>query len=284
MSDFKDWEDLASQWEESPAESPTELLLSDIIRCPRLLHFRNADEYATVKHSNDLKLRIKRTGAALDPLLVGRAGGRWVILDGHLRWAAYKAAGWTQRVPVRVFIGTAASALFAAIEANSHLRLALTPEERNNAAWRLVRLEEHSKAAIAKATGTGTSTVARMRKQLNAIRAADLEPNDYPVWREARDVLLEDSKQVERFDVDAEREEIKGRISRALGAKKLQQQPELCAEALYEIAGHRARDLARFLADITGLVDMSDLDDAYHEAFEWRPRYFMRYDEETEDF
>lgn len=282
MSSLKTWADLTAQWETTPPERPSGLLLSEIVCRSELVSFRNADAYPVVKHADDLTQRLKRTGTPFDPLLVARVGDRWVLLDGYLRWAAYKAAGWRQAVPVRVFQGSASDALLAVIETNSQLKLTLTPEERSNAAWRLVRLGAHSKAIIGKVTGTGSTSVARMRKQLKALQDEGLDPESYSGWRDARRAL-EDRENSEPFDDDGFVKDTMERLVRALGPR-LQQQTQLCAEALYEVAGHKARSLAEALADLTGLIDLEELGAAYREAFQYRSLRFLDAGDEEPDF
>lgn len=122
-----------------------------------------------------------RNGCKLPPVTLwaeqdehGEATGRLLMLDGHHRLAALRGAKpGLSKIDAQVFRGTVGEARLKAVELNTQDALPLTLQERLNAAWRAVREGNpsgagkftwpHSKADIARSTGTSMRTVAAMR-------------------------------------------------------------------------------------------------------------------------
>ena len=145
--------------------------------------YRSGDDSAA--HLEALRRILRNTGK-LDPVTVwceqnnkGETTGRMVLLDGHYRVGAYRAeqaeghiAG--RGIPANVVSGTRAEAHLVALTLNSKETLPLTPQERLNAAWRLVRefRNDISKKHLSKASGVAERTIANMRSQLRKFREA----------------------------------------------------------------------------------------------------------------
>ena len=109
----------------------------------------------------------------LDPVLVMAIGSAFYCVDGHHRLLAYAKVGVDGAVPVEHFGGTIEDALKEAIHRNAKDRLAMTHEDKMEAAWRLVILGVHSKREIAEATGAAESTIGTMRATLRELEEAD---------------------------------------------------------------------------------------------------------------
>lgn len=122
-------------------------------------------------HIRTLAQSVKNHGA-LDPLLLWKnEAGSLVLLDGAYRLAAYRATGWQHDVPANVVTCDRRTALLLAAGANTKDKLSLSPTEKADLAWKLVREPgmKFSKPEIAKATGISTATVARMRARFKTL-------------------------------------------------------------------------------------------------------------------
>jgi hypothetical protein len=141
-------------------------------------------------HLAALRKTLRNTGR-LDAVLVwqeadaeGTPTSRLILLDGNYRLAAYRAeqsAGKIEGrgIPAVLMTGTRMEAHLAALTANSKDTLPLTPIERTNAAWAIVRIyrERLSKRRLAIASGVSERTVARMRQQFKKFAAAGESPD-----------------------------------------------------------------------------------------------------------
>jgi hypothetical protein len=115
-------------------------------------------------HVKELRAGLKAHGA-LDPILVKQVGPRFLIVDGHHRFEAYRAEMRVEPVPVIHFEGDLREAIKAAIRANAKAKLNMTEEDKLNAAWRMTCMaeEKFSIAETAKTCDVGTTTVTNMR-------------------------------------------------------------------------------------------------------------------------
>jgi ParB-like chromosome segregation protein Spo0J len=167
----------------------------------------------------------------LDPVLVVAVGNAFYCVDGHHRLLAYARAGVDGEVPVEVFPGGLEDALKEAIGRNSRDRLAMSHEEKLEAAWRLVTLGAHSKREIAEATGAAERTIANMRAVLRDLQAAERDPTGMP-WRDAKRGLEGDVKRDFTDEMRAAQvREWAKRFSRAFGKKALGR-PDVFGDAL----------------------------------------------------
>lgn len=131
-------------------------------------------------------IKTLRNIGNLDPILVwdmSQNGKRFTLLDGRHRLGAYRAEYYATRrpdrfIPAIVIRGNRCDADIAALSSNSKECLPLTPRERLNAAWTLVRRHRKkiSKKALSKASGVSVPTVSRMRRVLAQFDLAEAIP------------------------------------------------------------------------------------------------------------
>jgi hypothetical protein len=120
--------------------------------------------------------QVVRAGSLLDPLLLWRdpesGANALTLLDGAYRLSAYRTAKWTGLIPARIVECSRKEALLLAAGANSKDRKGLTPHEKQDFAWRLVRDEgvTFSKAELVRATGVSDRSIARMRARWRQLR------------------------------------------------------------------------------------------------------------------
>jgi hypothetical protein len=147
---------------------------------------RRADPRRKADHIAVLVGALSRTGKPLKPLLVFPAGGRYFVIDGHHRLAAYEAMNWNEPIPVVVFEGSLADAHTGALESNNEDKLPMSRTEKSNAAWRLVVEGGHSIERTAELGQMSPSTVKTMRKKLREIIAAGGKDPLEMGWEQAR--------------------------------------------------------------------------------------------------
>jgi hypothetical protein len=99
---------------------------------------REEDPERKPHHVGVLVHDLRITGEPFDPLVVFPAGGRYFVMEGHHRLAAYEAVNWSDPIPVELFRGTLQDARIAALESNHNDKLPMSRAEKSNAAWRLV--------------------------------------------------------------------------------------------------------------------------------------------------
>jgi len=152
--------------------------------------FRHRSGTDSESHLKALRKTLRNTGR-LDPIIVwqevdneGTLPKRHVLLDGHYRYAAYRAeqhAGKIQGrgIPAMLLKGDRMEAHLVALKANSKDVLSLSLIERTDAAWKLVQTypTELSKRRLSEASGVSERTVARMRQQLRKFREAKESPS-----------------------------------------------------------------------------------------------------------
>lgn len=117
-------------------------------------------------HRDELTKALKnlRHDEDLEPITVWWSGRAWYCIDGHHRLKAYHAVRGAGEIPVVVFDGSLEEAFVEALRANTKTKLPMTNKERQDAAWRLVRLEVGSKREQRLASGASEGTVASMRR------------------------------------------------------------------------------------------------------------------------
>lgn len=199
-----------------------------------------------------------RNVSDLDPVLVwqeedeaGQPTGRLVLLDGLHRLSAYATAkGHRAAIPAVVLTGDRAGATLAAVQANTRDSLALTKNERTDAAWRLVRPpgKRITVPAVAKAAGVAARTVDNMRKRWREKEAAGKEPTGR-WWQDRLDAMpeMEDAPEMTDAERKAEIARIASAIREAVGKAPWQDQ-QLVAEALECALGtFKLRSMADYL-------------------------------------
>lgn len=169
-----------------------------------------------ITQADDFKFRSGRTDHAhvktilngmnikgeLKPILLwrenhgGAPSGRLILLDGMHRLEAHtvQLRGKPQDDPTRkrgipamIVDCNYDEAIEMALKANTNDSLPLTPSERTNGAWRLVRLFQNgwSKAKISKTATVGIATITRMRARLAEFTARGAMPSG--IWHLDRD-------------------------------------------------------------------------------------------------
>ncbi|MBK1726363.1 hypothetical protein CKO13_04860 [Halorhodospira neutriphila] len=244
------FEAIEAAWEPEPTQRPRRLSLEGLATSPGPWAARDYREYEAERQVRELMDTLRRTRRPLDPLTVARVGGLWLIVDGHLRFLAYHRAGWASKVPVRVFRGSAREALCESIEDNAKARLPLTRRERMDAAWKLTRIGGFSKRKIARTTATGDGSVASMRRVLEAMRQAGVDPNKYPRWDDARVALREPGEATDfgEDDMEQEVEEYLEALGKALPPHVADRRGDFLARALVRFAGRKAPELVEHMA------------------------------------
>lgn len=222
----------------TPPMTRANLPLSSIVICKDVL----ARIYSELEHRHvrEMADTVRRTGK-LDDLLVwleedheGKPTGRYVLLDGEHRIAAYQTAwGRTakdRKVPVGVFKGSRMEAQLRAIAANVRRKLGLSKAQRMDRAWQLVW--EHgyalSKERLAGAAHIGVSTVGKLRKRWTEMKAAGDEPTG-EWWRDSRPMAEDwtaDVPQARKDAINALLPELR---------KQLRRKPQLPTEYLVEV-------------------------------------------------
>lgn len=201
-----------------------------------------------------------RTGGALDPILVwaeeedGVATGRFVLLDGVLRLAAYRSVrgpdGSRKPVPAVVLSGGRKGATLAALRANSRESLPLTMQERADAAWRLVRDARCSYTVpeTASAASISPRTVDSMRRRWKAMQAAEKKATG-EWWQDRQDAQPDRPQEPEM--TDEQREAAKNELANALRktlALWINRDSHLVAESLRAAIGpYDLRSMTEYL-------------------------------------
>ena len=131
------------------------------------------DTGAREDHILELANNIVATGKPLDAILVFDAGGKFYVVDGHHRLAAYHTAGWTKVIPVTVGEGSLEQAADAGLKRNSKNTRNFTKKEKQEAAWRLTkRVPRLTRDDICAMTTVSPSTQDGMRRVLKKLRDA----------------------------------------------------------------------------------------------------------------
>lgn len=190
---------LRKQMKDKPESRPefvTELWMSEIELCEPVFQPRSLiGNYDIDKqHVAELKAQLRMLGGdPLDPLTVWWSGKRWYVIDGHHRLKAYRATGgiWDnqRKIPVLEFKGTLDEAVSFTVKENAKVRLAMSKQDRLNAAWRMVCTTKKSKAQITKETGVSNGTLGNMRRALEVLlgnpRFLDADECAGLTWAEA---------------------------------------------------------------------------------------------------
>lgn len=226
--------------EPHPDVLPDNLSISDIATATALFQPRGLAE----NHVHDLS-RKARSGTIFDPVVVLQIGGTPYLVDGHHRREAYLNASVTKPIPVTYFTGSIEEAVLEAGRANSKAKQPMTNTERQDFAWRLVRLGGYTRNQVAEAAGVSVRQVATMRDVLKQLGADAFE---HESWWKARQASS--GRESPSFDTDDEREEwLEARASDLAGRMrkeftgKLISNPELAARALHIYFGRKLPEL-----------------------------------------
>ncbi|WP_095202897.1 ParB/RepB/Spo0J family partition protein [Mesorhizobium carmichaelinearum] len=223
---------------------PAELALDEITLMPELFQPREISE----KHIADLARTIQNFGK-VEPVTVLPVGPRAVLVDGHHRIEAYRRVGTVAGIPVQYFQGTPQEAVLEAGRANSQVKLPMASRERQDYAWRLVQLDQHSKAEIAKAAGVSVAQVGNMRavgKRLGQ------DAFNYPSWWRAREAAEGPAEEMSEGDRQQWKEELAQRFADRLAKEfstSMAKHPEVAAMALATYFGRKLPEVVAELRD-----------------------------------
>ena len=142
------------------------------------------------EHILDMANAIADSGKPLPELLVLQVGGKFYVIDGHHRLAAYDTAKWAGAIPAMAFGGTFDQAHLEALRLNSRNKLPMTKDDKQQAAWRLVNLQNGaSKEQISEWTTVSTSNISNMRRVLKKLQGLERPDEEVPIadltWRRA---------------------------------------------------------------------------------------------------
>lgn len=185
--------------------------------------------------------RVLDNGEPLDPLEVREEpAGVYTVLDGHHSLEAYRASGWTKRVPVRAYRCTVGEGQRIAARENFKSRLQVDDEDRRDWAWKLTCDQpELSKSQVAIECSVGNATVGRMRRVRKELMRFG---HELPAsWSAAQCLLRGDELQEWTEEVRAEwrsvaREKLKANIARDIVQYSVGH-PDLVIEVVQEVMG-----------------------------------------------
>ena len=211
-------------------------------------------------HVRTLAQALRNGGGKLDPILlwreIGPSGetGRLILLDGEHRLAAYlstrkKTPTGTKAVPAIILACNRDEAMCHAALANRKDTLALTHNEKSDAAWRMVRFHNAtlSKSKIAHASGISARTVATMRQRWKVLLEAGGEVTGQ-WWCDRKDDQQEDEVAERLTEAERKAEVIKlGNALREVAGSWPKRDSTLVAEALQVAFGFNLRGMAEFL-------------------------------------
>jgi hypothetical protein len=161
---------------------PEALRLSEMFVSADLMQQREGER----AHIKELRAGLKAHGA-LDPILVRQVGPKFLVVDGHHRFAAYDAEMVFEPVPVTHFEGDLREAIKEAVRANAKAKLNMT--------WRTTCMaeENYSVREIHLTCDVGTTTVSNMRAARDRINTDEMafdgvtdRASTIKTWAEAR--------------------------------------------------------------------------------------------------
>jgi hypothetical protein len=219
------------------------LTRNSIVVAEKVFQWRLLDTDVANREEHILSMAnvIRDSGKPLDAILVLQAGKKFYVIDGHHRLAAYDTARWIGAIPARAFGGTLDQSYLEALRLNSRNKLPMTKEDKQEAAWRLVKLQNgSSREQISEWTTVSTSNDSNMRRVLKKLQRLERGPDLAPIadltWRRAlrEDWAAEDGGK--EWDADGWKEREANEIVEALMKANigftLKKQPEITAMAL----------------------------------------------------
>jgi ParB-like nuclease family protein len=184
--------------------------------------------------------RAIRRGDEMPPILVFPVGRDYYVMDGHHRLAAYDNAEWAKAIPAQVFTGSLRDAERIALRANNRDKLALTRDDRTEAAWRLVRQRDpkDSIKSITQDTGASKGTVNTMRATLEKLEELGHTPEEIKEmsWSKARWNAKGEREEQEHKDwIEAEADKLVDDIVRFKLGTRLTKNTDVTALALAKL-------------------------------------------------
>lgn len=226
-------------------DMPSDLPLTEVSQHPQLFQPRNGqlDE----RHVQVLKKTLQNHGE-LDPVEVIKVGRETYVIDGHHRLEAYHLEGRRKRIPVVYFKGSIAEAVLKAGQSNTKDKLPMTNQEKQDFAWRLVRLGKYTKKAIAEAASISERQVTYMRK---ALKQLGDEAYEIEHWWQVRERtngkdfhIMSDEERAEWLEQEGAK--ITERLGKTFG-KQLSKNLEVTALGFAEYFGLQLPELVNFL-------------------------------------
>ncbi|MGV8830390.1 MAG: nuclease [Devosia sp.] len=190
---------------------------------------------------------------SLAPLLVLRRGGRFLLVDGRHRRVAYERAGRGDAIPVVQFMGSPADAILEGQRLNGINTLVMTPDERMDGGWKLVKLARYTTKEIMAAAIVSRAQVGIMRR---ALRDLGAEAADHDRWKKALrahqgQAATDYSEEEIEMMIDAQAARVADLMVRKLGMQPADK-PEMLARALEIYTGRRLPALMRELQERNG--------------------------------
>jgi ParB-like nuclease domain len=226
--------------QETQAAPVTELRRKDILAAAAgVFQWRlcERNEVRSDAHIKELVRALRTTGSAFDPLLVFQAGDKYFVIDGHHRLRAYEAADWNKPVPVEVFEGSLEEARLAALDSNRKDKLAMSREEKTEAAWQLVKEDTGlSKQQLVSRGLVSNGTIGSMRAKWRELKNAGDDTLLQMTWMQA--LRWTPGGSAEWKDDEWRERKVQELIERlvAVGiAKEFGKHPDIVAEALCRI-------------------------------------------------
>jgi len=182
-------------------DRPKGLPLRGIHLAENVFQWRNRNEniVQSENHLIELVRVIRSTRKPLDPIVVTAVGKKFYLVEGHHRILAYRNIRWDVPVPVKYFEGTVSEAQDEALRLNIKDKLRMTRAEKFDAAFRLVKRETQTYAAIKEATTVSLRTINTMAKVLREYP----EAAKHTSWRSA---LWSYTRRLKIADDDNDRE------------------------------------------------------------------------------
>ncbi|MCK1443402.1 ParB-like nuclease domain-containing protein [Bradyrhizobium sp. 48] len=207
------------------------------------------------KHVKDLATRITRKGD-LDPVLVIKLAGSWVVVDGHHRLAAYLSLKRKTAIKCEWFTGTVREAADESLRRNELIKLPISHGDKQEEAWRRTLNGWGSKSEVVQLTGVSEGIIAMMRRIVKQHRTQET-----PSGKELRQKLGPSLATYSWSRVRAEwvgltpgqwsLEEAAAKLARNLSKRMtntLSENPEVTARALWIYDPHMCSELAAALS------------------------------------
>ncbi len=273
--------ELLKEWDggrPAPQEDPTELALEEISLARSVMQPRDLDWniLQSEQHVKTLMKAIRdRPDHKLEPIMVWWSGKTWRIVDGHHRYAAYRALAEAPKkeriavkIPVKVFRGGPMQAVLAARGENSKDKLPMSHKEKSNAAWQMVvtvmldperaKSEQITNELIAEKCGRGPRVITMMRKRVKEILEIAPDVNlQRMTWDEARE-FTGDPKDPDAEDYEKQLERLANEFCQVM-QKHLYDRPlknpKAMAMALVKMSPTLPRLLQREWTELLDAVD-----------------------------
>jgi uncharacterized ParB-like nuclease family protein len=203
------------------------------------------------KHLGELK-RVLQAKGELDPITVLKAGGEWLCLDGHHRLEAYRQAGGRRtHIPVRVFSGSLEDAFRLTIESNAPDKLNLTPDDKREAAWRMLLLG-FSFRQINQATTISKGTIHNMDKAKQRVQEGwpSVVLEEW-TWRDVKNLLNGEAGGRSDMWKEAKAREWARQIARTFSGLP-SEHPRIFAQALLTYNAETAKAIAEEVRRLAG--------------------------------